>query len=62
MDSRANDVQNALTFARVRYVRFGELTTGVTMVREFNRDLLRDAWNLNLVLGFRLGSLRKDGI
>jgi hypothetical protein len=32
--------------------------TGVTMVREFNRDLRADAWNMNLLVGFRLGLLR----
>jgi hypothetical protein len=57
-DPRANDVQNALTFSRARYLGKGELTTGVTMVREFNRDLQADAWNVNLVVGFRLGILR----
>ena len=48
-DPRANDVQNALTFSRARYLGRGELTTGVTMVREFNRDLQADAWNVNLL-------------
>jgi hypothetical protein len=59
-DPRANDVQNALSFARMRYLRNGELTTGVTVVREFNRDLQADAWNMNLTLGFRLGLLRRQ--
>lgn len=53
-DSRANDVQNALTVARVRYLGKGQLSTAVTMVREFNRDLQADAWNMNLAIGFRL--------
>jgi hypothetical protein len=57
--SRANDVQNALTFSRARYLGKGELTTGVTMVRELNRDLQADAWNVNLVVGFRLGVPRR---
>jgi hypothetical protein len=52
-DPRANDVQNTLTFQRVRYVRTAELTTGVTLVREFNRDFQADAWNMNLLIGFR---------
>ena len=56
---RANDVQNALTFARVRYMGNAEFTTGVTVVREFNRDLQADAWNMNLAVGFRLGLLRR---
>jgi hypothetical protein len=55
---RANDVQNALTVSRARYLGKGELTTGVTMVREFNRDLQGDAWNMNIVMGFRLGVTR----
>jgi hypothetical protein len=55
---RATDVQNALTLARVRYLRNAELTTGATLVREFNRDFQRDAWNMNLLVGVRLGSAR----
>jgi hypothetical protein len=58
---RANDVQNALTFARNRYFGNGTLTTGVTMVREYNRNLQGNAWNVNLTLGFRLRSLRRNG-
>lgn len=58
-DPRANDVQNALTFTRVRYLGNAEFTTGVTAVREFNRDLQADAWNMNLVVGFRLGLLQR---
>ena len=58
-DSRANDVQNAITFVGTRYMRSGEFTTGITMVREFNRDLQADAWNANLLVGFRLKSLKK---
>ena len=56
---RANDVQNALTFARVRYSRNGEFTSCVTMVREYNRDFQGDAWNMNLVIGYRIGLLRR---
>lgn len=57
-DPRANDVQNALTFSRVRYLGRGDLTTGVTIVRELNRDLQADAWDVNLLVGFRLRLLR----
>jgi hypothetical protein len=57
-DPRATDVQNAVTLARTRYLGSGEFTTGVTVVREFNRDLQADAWNMNLAVGFRLGLLR----
>ena len=53
-DPRANDVQNALTFARVRYLGKAEFITGVTVVREFNRDFQADAWDMNLAVGFRL--------
>jgi hypothetical protein len=59
-DPRANDVQNALTFVRMRYLGTAELTTGVTMVREFNRDFRADAWNMNLLVGFRLRPLRRQ--
>ena len=59
-DPRANDVQNAVAFLRTRYLGNAEFTTGVTVVREFNRDLEADAWNMNLVVGFRLGLLRRQ--
>jgi hypothetical protein len=35
-----------------------EITTGVTMVREFNRDLQAGAWDVNLLVGFQLRSMR----
>jgi hypothetical protein len=54
-DPRANDVQNALTFTRVRYLGKGAFTTGLTIVREYNRDFQRNAWNVNFIAGFRLG-------
>ena len=59
-DPSANDVQNALTFGRVQYFGNAEFTTGVTMMREFSRNLQADAWNVNLLVGFRLGVLRKQ--
>lgn len=59
-DPRANDVQNALTFVRMRYLGTAEFTTGVTMVREFNRDFRADAWNMNLLVGFRVRPLRRQ--
>ena len=59
-DPRANDVQNALTLARMRYVGNGEFTAGVTIVREFNRDLQGDAWNMNLAVGYRMGLVRRQ--
>jgi hypothetical protein len=60
-DSRSNDVQNALTFAHGRNFGHSEITAGVTLVREFNRDLRADAWNMNIVVGFRLGISRGGG-
>ena len=53
-DARANDVQNAVTFAKARYFGNSELSAGVTVVREFNRDFQADAWNTNIVMAFRL--------
>ena len=58
--SLANDVENAITFARVRYLGKAEISTGVTLVREFNRDLRADAWNMNLTFGCRLGLTRLE--
>jgi hypothetical protein len=52
--SNLNDVQNALTFTRVRNLRSGALTANITMVRELNRDFQNDAWNTNLAVGYRL--------
>ena len=52
-DPRAKDISYALQGQRLRYVRFGELVANAALVREFNRDYLRDAWNLNFALGFR---------
>jgi hypothetical protein len=59
-DPRANDVQNAVTFVRTRYLGRGEFTAGVTIVREFNRNLQGDAWNTNLLLGYRMGLARRQ--
>jgi hypothetical protein len=56
---KANDVQNAVTFSRMRYLRRGELTTGATLVRELNRDLTADAWDLNFQIGFRFAVSRR---
>lgn len=53
--SNATDVQHALSLARVRYMGNAEVTTGLTIVRELNRHTEAGAWNMNLVLGFRLG-------
>jgi hypothetical protein len=57
-DSRANDVQNALTLARVRYLGNTELNAAATLVREYNRYFLADAWNMTFSVGLRLGLFR----
>lgn len=54
---RSNDIQNALTFARMRYLGSAELTTNATLVREFDRNFEADAWNINFLVGVRLRSL-----
>jgi len=54
-DPHSNDVANAVGVVRTRFVGRGELMTGLTVVREYNRDFERNAWNLNLDLGFRVG-------
>jgi hypothetical protein len=57
-DPRANDVQNALTLARTRFVGEAQITASVTLVREFNRDLRSDASDVNLFIGGRLRLMR----
>jgi hypothetical protein len=59
-DPRADDVQNALTFSWMRYVTNGELSAGMTVVRELNRDFQADAWNTNLTVGYRIGLARRQ--
>ncbi|MDB4871635.1 MAG: hypothetical protein JWL97_2639 [Gemmatimonadales bacterium] len=58
-DPRASDVQNALTLMRTRYWGSAAVTTGLTVVREFNRDLRADAWNTNLAIDLRFGLSRE---
>ena len=50
--ARSNDVTYALQAERLRYVGFGEVHGGLALVREFNRDFQRDAWNVNSTLAF----------
>jgi hypothetical protein len=50
---RASDVSNALEVERYRFLQFGELRGGLALVREFNRDFQRDAWNMNSTIAFR---------
>ena len=51
-DPRSNDVSYALQLERVRYLGLGTLRADFALVREFNRDFQRDAWNLNSILAF----------
>ena len=52
-EPRSIDVSHAIGFERAAVMRDFELTTGLTYVREFNRDFLRDAANLNALLSVR---------
>lgn len=50
---RSIDVSHALGFENSRTYRGMEITGGLTLVRELNRDFLSDATNLNAQLGVR---------
>jgi hypothetical protein len=50
---RSIDVSHALGFENTRTFHEMELTGGLTLVREFNRDFKRDATNLNAQFGVR---------
>jgi hypothetical protein len=52
-EPRSIDVSHAIGFERAAVMRDFELTTGLTYVREFNRDFIRDAANLNALLSVR---------
>jgi hypothetical protein len=52
-EPRSIDVSHAIGFERAGVMRDFELTTGLTYVREFNRDFRRDAANLNALLSVR---------
>ena len=47
------DVSHALGFEMSRFMRGFDVTGGLTMVYEFNRDFQRDATNLNGQVGVR---------
>jgi hypothetical protein len=51
-NSKANDVSYAVQVERTRYMELGEIHGGISLVREFNRDFQRDAWNVNSTLAF----------
>ena len=50
---RSIDVSHALGFERSAVYQDFEITTGLTFVREFNRDFIRDATNFNALVGVR---------
>jgi hypothetical protein len=50
---RSMDVSHALGFEMSRFMRGFDVTGGLTMVYELNRDFQRDATNLNAQLGAR---------
>ena len=50
---RSIDVSHALGFENTRTLRDFELTSGLTVVREFNRDFKADATNVNALVSVR---------
>jgi hypothetical protein len=50
---RSIDVSHALGFENTRTLRDFELTSGLTIVREFNRDFRHDATNVNALVSVR---------
>ena len=50
---RSIDVSHALAFENAAVFRGLEVTTGLTLVRELNRDFLHDATNINALVGVR---------
>jgi len=50
---RAMDVSHSIGFEMTRFVRDFDVTTGVTFVRDFNRDFAQDAANINVIVGLR---------
>ena len=50
---KAMDVSHALGFTMTRFVRGFDVTSGLTFVRNFNRDFAADASNINATIGLR---------
>ena len=50
---RSIDVSHALGFETTRFMHRFDLTGGLTVVRELNRDFLRDQTNINALIGVR---------
>jgi hypothetical protein len=47
------DVSHALGLEVTRLIRGYDVTTGLTFVRDFNRDFAADASNINAIVGVR---------
>jgi hypothetical protein len=52
-EPRTMDVSHAIGFERTQLVRGFDVTTGLTFVRDFNRDFAADASNINAIVGVR---------
>jgi len=52
-EPRTMDVSHSLGLEVTRLVRGFDVTTGLTFVRDFNRDFARDASNINAIVGVR---------
>jgi hypothetical protein len=52
-EPRSIDVSHALGIETTRYVRGFDVTTGLTFVRDFNRDFSADVNNINAIFGLR---------
>ena len=52
-DPLSMDVSHSLGFEMTRFVRGFDVTTGLTLVRDFNRDYSVDASNINAIVGVR---------
>ncbi len=52
-EPKAMDVSHAIGLEMTRFVRGFDVTTGLTFVREFNRDFAVDAANINAIVGVR---------
>ena len=53
-DPKVNDVSHVIGIERTRFWNQSELIGSLSLVREFNRQFIADAWNLNLTTGLRM--------
>ncbi len=51
--SNSMDVTHSIGFEMTRLVRSFDVTTGLTLVRNYNRDYIADAANINAIVGVR---------